>query len=67
SKAEIESAVNQIKNNKSPGSDNILNEVLKLNKDILLNPLCVLFNKILQSGNSPLSWSHGLLVPVQKL
>ena len=44
---EIEAAINKLKANKSPGFDNILNEVIKIGNDAVKGHLLVnLFNRI---------------------
>ena len=44
---EFESAINKLKANKSPGFDNILNEVIKIGNDAVKGHLLVnLFNRI---------------------
>lgn len=63
---EIIKAIGKLKLNKSPGIDNIPNEVLKLGKTELCKSLTLLFNKILVSGNFPQSWRIGLIVPIHK-
>ena len=66
SQQEIEQAIGNLKNNKSPGHDNILNELLKSGKEQLLLPLEKLFNTILKSGTYPSEWSMGIIVPIHK-
>ena len=63
---EFEAAVNKLKANKSPGIDNILNEVLKIAKDTIKGHLVNLFNRILDTGKYPTLWSFGLIVPIHK-
>lgn len=55
-----------MKTNKTPGVDNILNEVLKFGEDPLKGHLIKLFNSILNSGVYPTLWSFGLIVPIHK-
>ena len=43
---EFESAINKLKANKSPGFDNILNEVIKIGNDAIKGHLVNLFNRI---------------------
>ena len=43
---EFESAINKLKANKSPGFDNILNEVIKIGTDGIKEHLVNLFNRI---------------------
>ena len=52
--------------NKSPGIDNILNEVIKIGKDAIKGHLVNLFNQILDTGKYPVLWSFGLIVPIHK-
>ena len=56
---EIEAAINKMKANKSPGFDNILNEVIK-------SDLVSLFHRILDTGKYLALWSFGLIVPIDK-
>ena len=56
---EIEAAINKMKANKSPGFDNILNEVIK-------SDLVSLFHRILDTGKYLALWSFGLIVPIHK-
>ena len=50
---EFEAAINKLKANKSPGIDNILNEVIKIGKDAIKGHLVNLFNRILDTGKYP--------------
>ena len=63
---EFEAAVNKLKANKSPGIDNILNEVIKIGKDAIKGHLVNLFNRILDTGKYPTLWSFGLIVSIHK-
>ena len=63
---EFDNAIGKLKANKAPGIDNILNEVLKLGKDLIKRHLLNLFNRILNTGKYPLLWSSGLIVPIHK-
>ena len=63
---EFEAAGNKLKANKSPGINNILNEVLKIGKDAIKGHLVNLFNRILDTGKYPTLWSFGLIVPIHK-
>ena len=63
---ELEMALKKLKNNKSPGFDNIINEFLKLNTPLFKTTLLSIFNIILAQGYFPKAWSVGLIIPVFK-
>ena len=63
---EFDTATCKVKVNKALGIDNILNEVLKVGKDLIKRHLITLFNRILSTGKYPLLWGFGLIVPVHK-
>ena len=63
---EFKAAINKLKANKSLGIDNILNEVIKIGKDVIKGHLVKLFNRILDTGKYPALWSFGLIVPIHK-
>ena len=50
----------------SAGSDNLINEYFKNAAEILLDPLFILFNTILDSRSFPRNWATGLIVPLHK-
>ena len=64
--AEIEKCINKLKNSKSPGTDNIINEYIKQTKQLLLPVYTQLFNIILDTGIIPTSWVKGIIVPIYK-
>ncbi|CAH2100225.1 unnamed protein product [Euphydryas editha] len=53
SETEVIQAINRLKANKSPGSDNITNESIKSAHLLLTLPLTQLFNRILENANTP--------------
>ena len=63
---EILKVVSSLKSGKSPGEDNILNEVIKLSVNNFLPFYNKLFNYVLDSGIFPDSWASGLIVPLFK-
>ena len=63
---EISRCVKKLKNNKSPGLDRILPEMLKYSQHVLLPILEKLFNTILQDGKYPSNWLSGYIVPIYK-
>ena len=64
--SEILKNVKLLKNNKSPGSDNIVNEHIKYAGHILLPIYKKLFNLILDTGIIPDSWTVGIIKPIYK-
>ena len=54
---EVSTAIRSLKKNKSPGLDNILNEFLIAGKDIVLDPLCNMFNTVFGLSTYPDLWS----------
>ena len=63
---EISAELKKLKNNKSPGQDNILNEHIKNTADIFLQIYAHLFNRILDTGIVPDSWAVGDILPIYK-
>ena len=63
---EFEYAINKLKANKSPGFDNILNEVIKIGTDGIKEHLVNLFNQIFDTGKYPPLWSFGLILPIHE-
>ena len=60
SSEEIKSAINQLKNNRSPGSDYIPPEFLKCMKDELADDLPDIFNYFIEKRQFPRNWAEGL-------
>ena len=63
---ELKSALKDLKNDKSCGYDNVLNEFMKYNTDLCYTVLLKLFNTILSSGVFPLEWAIGEIIPLLK-
>ena len=63
---EITKCISKLKNNKSPGSDLIVNEYIKTTKDIMCPVYVKLFNKILDTSVFPSEWLVGVIVPLYK-
>ena len=66
SKEEVIKAVNSLKNNKSPGPDNISAEQLKHCPDIIYQHIADIFNEIAETGSYPEEINKGILIPLQK-
>ena len=56
---EIRKAVKLLKNNKSPGVDDVMNEYIKSSLDIMLPLYEKLFNVVLDTGILPEAWLIG--------
>ena len=63
---EITESVAALQNNKSPGSDQILNEHIKSTLSSLLPIYLKLFNIIFDNGIFPESWVLGNIIPIYK-
>ena len=63
---DLENALKKLKNNKSPGFDNVLNEFLKLNTPLFKEVLLYIFNALFNNGYFPEAWSIGLIIPIFK-
>ena len=62
----MKKAIKKLKNGKSAGEDNIINEALKTGEFCLVGPITKLLNLILQSEKYPLKWTRNLLVTLHK-
>ena len=58
--SEILSAIDALKNNKSPGIDAIPAEFLKHSKDILAGDIATILNYVIEKRNFPEIWAEGL-------
>ena len=65
-RAEIKRCIGKLKNSKSPGSDNIINEYIKCSQDLLCPLYDKLFNKILDTGVFPSEWLTGVIIALYK-
>ena len=65
-RSEVKKAIKKLKNGKSAGEDNIINEVLKPGEFCLVEPIVKLMNLILESEKYPLKWTRNLLITLHK-
>ena len=67
--AEINSAIKEMKSNKSTGLDNISNEMLKSGQSFLIPCLHKLFNNCFTMGyyRYPENWTHGNITPIHQI
>jgi hypothetical protein len=63
---EVEHAIRTQKNDKSPGEDNIRNELLKIAIDVIINPLTQLFNAVLKEEIIPTQWTKNIITLLHK-
>lgn len=63
---EILKQIERLKPEKSPGPDSIPNEALMVGKAMLLRPLTILFNKILQEQKTPMKWAESRITLLYK-
>ena len=63
---EVLKILNGLDINKSSGSDDIPNKLLKICALLIASPLTKLFNKSLQLGRFPLSWKKACVTPIFK-
>lgn len=66
SMAELLKAIKKLKQGKSPGLDNISNEMLKISQTYINPCLLKLFNAVLRSGHYPEKWSNSYICPIYK-
>jgi hypothetical protein len=64
--SEIENAVKSLKNNKSPGIDNLNAELLKYGPEEMFEEISEIFNTIAETGETPDELTNGILIPIQK-
>ena len=63
---EIQKAIKNLKNNKAPGHDEIINEQIKNSLSLMAPIYKKLFNIIFDTGIIPESWTIGLIKPIYK-
>ena len=61
---EILNCIIKLKNNKAHGPDYIINEYIKVSKDLLIPIYVKLFNMVLDSGIIPAKWLIGIINPI---
>lgn len=65
-KKEIMKECRSLKNKKSPGNDNITNEIIKASIGSTIEIITTLFNLILDTGHYPVEWKNGLSIAIYK-
>ncbi|CAF5083158.1 unnamed protein product, partial [Rotaria magnacalcarata] len=64
--SEVQTAINSLKTNKSPGSDGITAEMLQAGGEPLSRQIHKLCNKAWHEGTIPEEWGKSILVPIPK-
>ena len=64
--SEIKEIIDTLDLNKAVGEDLVSHRVLKATKQSISRPLCMLFNKSLQSGVFPAIWKSAIVMPLFK-
>lgn len=63
---EVSKAISKLKYNKSPGLDNLSNNMLKSGQTMLVPSIVKLFNASFSSGCYPKQWADGYITPIHK-
>ena len=63
---EIHDQNSKLKNKKAPGTDTLLNEMLKHGRYYLVPSVGRIFNDIIETGTFPTEWNIGVIKPIYK-
>lgn len=63
---EVEQQVKKLQNHKSPGEDEITNELIKNGGEELINNLQELISDIWIKEQMPEEWTHAIIIPIYK-
>ena len=63
---EVENSIKKIKSDKSPGSDGVLNEMIKHTSPDVIPFLTALFQILFNEGIFPEEWAKSVIIPVYK-
>lgn len=64
--SEVEAALKEMKFGKSPGNDNITAEIIIASKEVSVNKICHLANKIYRTGTIPKQMKESVFIPLPK-
>ena len=64
--SEVEAALKEMKSGKAPGNDKVFAELLIACKDINVKKLCILTNKIYNTGVIPKQMKESIFIPIPK-
>ena len=65
-KAEVATAIKRLKNNKSPGVDEVIAELFKYAPDLVHKQIVEIYNEMAATGEYPIEITQGLLCAIQK-
>lgn len=63
---EIEQAIKELKNNKAAGPDEVIAEMLKEGKDVIINSMRILLNECLHNAVIPDDWHESIVILLHK-
>jgi hypothetical protein len=63
---ELEEAIDKFKNNKESGLDNIIVELIKSSKPVLINILHKIIQKVWETETISQEWEERLICPIHK-
>lgn len=63
---EINSIINELKNNKSPGCDGLKSETVKCISDYIIEPLVFIINRCMSLGHWPSVFKDTIVIPIFK-
>ena len=63
---ELEHTIHQLKQEKAPGPDNIIPDMLKDARPPILEPLANLFTECLKQNKIPKSWKNAIIILLHK-
>ena len=66
SREEVEEAVGKLRNGKAAGQDEVVAELLKYGREVVIDWLAEVIQQVWQSGKIPQEWKDATLIPVHK-
>jgi len=63
---EIHDQISKLKNKKAPGTDTLLNDMIKHGRYYLIPSLERISNDIIETGSFPTDWNMGVIKPIYK-
>ena len=66
SREEVEKVVGKLRNGKAAGQDEVVAELLKYGREVVIDWLTEVIQQVWQSGNIPQEWKDATLIPVHK-